>query len=191
MKLFSLRLGEAKILDYGANWGYLVYQLREAGFANAFGYEISSPRREYGEVALDVSYIDSPEKHEGQFDCVISTHVIEHVPRPSQMLQDIYSMLAPGGCFILECPNGSLGSSASPSWGSQWGQIHPFYISDSFLLKSLSDMNFSGLILDKFDFIELCYSDKGQNIGELLKLPLCSRLPMSSTLVFAGVKSTQ
>src|SRR5207248_1876617 len=37
----------ARVLDYGASWGYCAYQLRRAGFAAA-AYEISRPRAEFG-----------------------------------------------------------------------------------------------------------------------------------------------
>jgi SAM-dependent methyltransferase len=181
-------LEDLEVLDYGANWGYLVYQLRLAGIAKALGYEVSFPRRAYGEAEVGVAYIDSPAECENQFDFVISTHVIEHVPMPSQMLQGIHSMLKPGGTLLLECPNGSLASMTSPGWSSQWGEIHPFYISDGFLLRSLGNLGFSGMVLDKSDFLAMCESMPAVKILELANRNLCSRLPISSTLVFIGSK---
>jgi len=45
LKTLSVPAG-ARILDYGANWGYGVWQLRQAGFS-AIGYELSKPRAAY------------------------------------------------------------------------------------------------------------------------------------------------
>jgi SAM-dependent methyltransferase len=38
------------------------------------------------------------------FDTVLATQVIEHVPQPDRMLQEISRVLKPGGCLILTAP---------------------------------------------------------------------------------------
>jgi len=51
LKSISIRLNrKLNILDYGANWGYSCYQFKQMNFVeSAYGYELSLPRRSYGE----------------------------------------------------------------------------------------------------------------------------------------------
>jgi|TARA_B100001971_G_scaffold204623_1_gene221018 SAM-dependent methyltransferase len=39
------------------------------------------------------------------FDTVVSFQVLEHVPEPAQMVQEIARVLKPGGCLILTAPH--------------------------------------------------------------------------------------
>lgn len=38
------------------------------------------------------------------FDCIVSIHTMEHVPDEKKFLDKIWSILKPGGCFVLEVP---------------------------------------------------------------------------------------
>jgi SAM-dependent methyltransferase len=42
--------------------------------------------------------------HNEQFDCVIATELIEHLPRPHSFLTEVYRILKPGGCLLLSAP---------------------------------------------------------------------------------------
>ena len=42
-----------------------------------------------------------------QFDVITLNHVLEHVPDPSVLLQDLHALLKPGGRIIIQVPNGS------------------------------------------------------------------------------------
>jgi len=42
---------------------------------------------------------------EGGFDCVMLTEVIEHLPNPGIALEEIHSLLCPGGTVIISTPN--------------------------------------------------------------------------------------
>lgn len=184
---FGDQLNHQKVLDYGANWGYFLFQLQLAGACNAHGYEISVPRRRFGEKALGVSYIDELSKTGENYDVIVSTHVIEHVPAPSVMLRDICLSLNKGGLLVLECPNGSLSAAAFEGWDSQWGRIHPYYISDSYLVKTLKELGFVGIIVDKPEFLSLS-SLSSEEIRSQVDVCLCSRSPISSSLVVVAIK---
>ena len=176
-----------RVLDYGANWGYFLYQLEAAGVGVAYGYEVSTPRRRFGENELGVSYLNKLSETIEYFDVVLTTHVIEHVPVPSRMLQDIYNALTKGGLLVLECPNGSLCASATPRWNSQWGRIHPYYISDSYLVKALKELGFMGVVVDKAELHSISSLSLEEIMSEINVLP-CSRSPVSSTLVALAIK---
>lgn len=91
----------ARILDYGANWGYGVFQFREAGY-NAIGYEISMPMVEFADQ-LDVKVFDEWQAcaSHAPFDLVFSAHVLEHTPNPASALDAQMAVLRGGGGLWL------------------------------------------------------------------------------------------
>lgn len=130
---------KAKILDYGANWGYGVSQLNRAGF-NATGYEISQPRATFGEKLGVKIYSDwSKIKSEGPFDVVFSPHVLEHTPDPAAAIKAKMSVLSPEGLFIAMFPNGSnVFRRADPeAFHRLWGKVHPFMLNEQFIERTL------------------------------------------------------
>lgn len=79
---------DSRVLDFGANWGYGVWQLRQAGFS-AIGYELSEPRAAYS-TRLGVEIFTDWSEIQGRapFDVVFSSHVLEHTPDPARALAD-------------------------------------------------------------------------------------------------------
>jgi SAM-dependent methyltransferase len=57
--------------------------------------------KEFNAIKLDVTCIDIPDNH---FDVVICNHVLEHVPKDSAAMNEIYRVLKPGGYAILQVP---------------------------------------------------------------------------------------
>lgn len=132
----------ARILDFGTNWGYGVWQFREAGF-DAMGYELSQPRAAYSvhlgvEVLTDWSQV----VQHGPFNVVFSSHVLEHTPDPAEALRRQREVLAPGGLVIAYVPNGSSQFiEADPSaFHKLWGQVHPVMLDEVFIRKALSPL---------------------------------------------------
>ncbi|QPC43678.1 class I SAM-dependent methyltransferase [Kaustia mangrovi] len=129
----------ARILDYGANWGYGVWQLRRAGYS-ALGYEVSQPRARYSDK-LDVEVATQwPEiEARGPFDVVFSAHVLEHTPDPAGALREQLGVLAPGGWLIACFPNGSDAfRKADPAaFHRLWGRVHPVMLDEAFVRHTL------------------------------------------------------
>lgn len=123
----------ARVLDYGASWGYGTWQLAEAGYETV-GYEVSRPRARYAREKMNVAVHDDLSAVQGRFDAVFSCHVLEHVPQPSAVIAWARGVLRPGGVFVAVTPNGSRGwMEASPrQYHRCWGQVHPFYLNDDF-----------------------------------------------------------
>jgi len=75
------------ILDYGAGNGRFAELLRESGFANVESYDPFTPQH--------------AKRPEGKFECVFCFEVMEHSPRPAEMLADMASFLAGPGIIIF------------------------------------------------------------------------------------------
>jgi len=89
----------SKVLDYGASWGYFVWQLRSAGY-DAIGYDVSRYRVQYAQDRLRVPITDNPGRllaHERSFDAFLAVHVLEHITPPQQPLEMARQLLRPGG----------------------------------------------------------------------------------------------
>ena len=132
LQCLGLRSG-SRVLDYGANWGYGTWQLRQAGF-DAAGFEISRPRAQYAE-RLGIQLTTSEENISGLFDAVYSGHVLEHVDNPLAVLRKQLALTAPGGFVIGHTPNGSEHRRRVDPVGFRlnWGQVHPFMITEEFI----------------------------------------------------------
>lgn len=133
----------ARILDYGANWGYGMWQLARAGYA-VVGYEISRPRAQFG-AKLGVTIHSEWTAVEAQepFDVVFSSHVIEHTPDPARAIHAKMSVLSPGGLFVALFPNGSgeFKKAQPQAFHRLWGKVHPYMLDEKFIGKLLDDDN--------------------------------------------------
>jgi SAM-dependent methyltransferase len=122
----------ARVLDYGANWGYATWQFCKAGY-DAVGFELSRPRAAYA-ARLGVRVETDLDAIEGVFDAVFSSHVIEHVPDPMAALERQYARLAPGGSIVAFTPNGTdaFRRRDPKGWQCSWGQVHPVLLTRRF-----------------------------------------------------------
>jgi SAM-dependent methyltransferase len=97
----------ATILDAGCATGGLLTALRDHGFTAVAGID-PSPRcaaacRERGFEAY-VGSIGSAPAHMPKFDCVVFSHVLEHVYDIPAFFAAAHSVLTPGGYLYLETP---------------------------------------------------------------------------------------
>ncbi len=131
LKALGLKPG-SRVLDYGANWGYCTWQLRQAGF-DAVGYELSRPRAAFA-ARLGVTVETRLDRLGDHFDMVVSCHVIEHVPNPRETLEQQLGKVVPGGLVVALTPNGSAAyrSANRNGWQRSWGQVHPVLLTDRF-----------------------------------------------------------
>ena len=99
--------GVRSICDLGCGNGHITGRLAALGYrvtgvdASASGIQIA--QRAYPGVEFVHALID-PDLNLGQFDLVISSDVIEHLYRPSDLLEAASSLLKPGGQILLGTP---------------------------------------------------------------------------------------
>ncbi len=98
----------ASILDAGCATGGLLTALREVGFASVAGLD-PSPRcasacRERGFEAYIGSIASAPQNMP-KFDCVVFSHVLEHVYDIPSFFAAARGLLSPGGYLYLETPD--------------------------------------------------------------------------------------
>lgn len=95
-KLLDIGCGKGRFLMYAAAHGWEVC-----------GVEPSETSRNIARAKLGnrvVSSLDELDPHE-QFDVITLWHVLEHVPTPTPMLQQIRSYLKPNGTLLVAVPN--------------------------------------------------------------------------------------
>ena len=99
--------GVHSICDLGCGNGHITGRLATLGYkvigvdASASGIQIA--RRTYPDVEFVEALIDRELKL-GHFDLVISSDVIEHMYRPSDLLEASAALLKPGGQILLGTP---------------------------------------------------------------------------------------
>jgi 2-polyprenyl-3-methyl-5-hydroxy-6-metoxy-1,4-benzoquinol methylase len=114
-----------RLLDVGFGAGTLLEATRRAGW-NSFGVEVSERAVQhvrnmgfevFGGTLQEAAY---PEDY---FDVVTASELLEHVPDPQEVLNDIARVLRPGGLLWLTTPHG-CGVSAR-MLGLKWSTVSP------------------------------------------------------------------
>jgi SAM-dependent methyltransferase len=82
-----------RVLDYGCGSGMLVDFLRRSGYPHAVGYD------QYSERFRDPGVL------EARYDLTVSQDVLEHVAEPSEHLERLDRLCAPGGLIAIGTPN--------------------------------------------------------------------------------------
>jgi 2-polyprenyl-3-methyl-5-hydroxy-6-metoxy-1,4-benzoquinol methylase len=133
----------ARVIDYGCSWGYISWQLKQAGF-DIQSYEISKPRAAYGNQHLGLNIKTDEQELQGNCDIFFSSHVIEHHPSIPDMLQLARKLLKPDGYFVAFCPNGSPQHRQRDPKGFSlaWGKAHPSYLNARFFETVFSDHDY-------------------------------------------------
>jgi SAM-dependent methyltransferase len=93
---------EGRILDIGAgSWVWIKERLSQKPGCKVVSFDkFSTPNIDVvGDLYELQKYFASNE-----FDVVVCTEVIEHVPRPQDAINKIAEVLKPGGLLLLSCP---------------------------------------------------------------------------------------
>lgn len=96
------------VLEVGCGSGYLLNNLKMAGWKNVKGIDFDSSAIEYARSkGLDVECgdLESVELANSSFDAIVISHVIEHLYNPFDVLEHIFELLKPGGIIVIVTPN--------------------------------------------------------------------------------------
>jgi 2-polyprenyl-3-methyl-5-hydroxy-6-metoxy-1,4-benzoquinol methylase len=141
------RLSKGKLLDMGCGNGEMLQFAEQMGW-DVMGLELDpaavESSKQRGLNILQGGY-ERLDDYPSSFDCIIFSHVLEHVHKPLEALTKIKSALKPGGVLLLSCPNSM--SKAGEYFGRYWrGLEAPRHIaipSVHFLRQHLCAMGFS------------------------------------------------
>lgn len=130
----------ASICVFGCSWGYEMLPLTEAGYA-AFGVELSSTRREFGQKQLGLpiyaSFAEAKRVHPS-VDVLLSSHVLEHIPALSATIREAHQALAPR--FHVHLTPSVERFSEDPTLSSVIGREHPLGVTRVFWEKMARDL---------------------------------------------------
>jgi len=100
-----------KILDVGAANGGLLLALKEEGYTHLVGLDPSLAcvhRMQFQKLRAFVGGIFSMPRLDEKFDCIVLTHVLEHIYDVKGAIENLLSLLNEGGILYIEVPNASL-----------------------------------------------------------------------------------
>lgn len=101
------RLPPGRLIDVGCGNGATMAAARQLGWA-VQGLEIDRQAVERARASgLDVMQSDylALEAVQDTYDCLVCSHVIEHVHAPLRLIRAIYGALKPGGVALISLPN--------------------------------------------------------------------------------------
>jgi len=132
MKPFIGDWQQKKVLEIGCAAGSTLELLKRQG-ASVQGIEISAQAVKIARTHYGLDVLHSPfhaGKFKGeQFDVLLLFDVLEHLPNPGAVLDDIQTLLAPGGIVVLTVPNFNRFDQIGGKWRgvqSYWEHLHYF-----------------------------------------------------------------
>lgn len=101
--------GARRVLDLGCGTGALGRELKARQACEVVGVTHSAEEAEAAAGRLDevlVRDLDGLDPRGlGEFDCVVCSHVLEHLCQPEKLLASLRACLSPGGVLVVALPN--------------------------------------------------------------------------------------
>lgn len=113
-------LPKGRLMDVGCGNGHMLNFVTKLGW-QAIGLEIDpaavKAARTQGLDVLEGTY-ERLSEYRQAFDCIVCSHVLEHVYNPQDMLSKLKEALKPGGILLLSLPNAN--SMLRYHFGENW-----------------------------------------------------------------------
>ncbi len=107
LKYILKYMTKGKLLDIGTGGGFLISEALKCGF-QAEGVEASKNAVKYclsKNLRVRQGYFSSKNYPNKSFDCIVMSHVLEHIKNPGKILEEIREILKPNGLLILSQTN--------------------------------------------------------------------------------------
>lgn len=121
---------QRSLLAYHAAAGRIAGDVLEIGTGSGYGIEVVAPRAarfvtvdkhtppvdfdRFPGVEFRRTAVPPLPFGDGEFDCVISFQVIEHIPDDREFVREIHRVLRPGGQLIVTTPNAPMSLTRNP-----------------------------------------------------------------------------
>ena len=104
-----LRPAKGNLLDVGCGYGFFLLEAQKNGW-HVFGTELSHIAVNYAREKQNLpdvffSDLSDIEFSVDKFDAINLTNVLEHVPSPTQILENCYRRMEIGGILLIRVPN--------------------------------------------------------------------------------------
>ncbi|MBV8265096.1 MAG: class I SAM-dependent methyltransferase [Planctomycetaceae bacterium] len=98
-----------RILDLGCGTGSLGRAVKARQMTEVTGVTYSTTEADEARLHLDRVIVSDLNTYNpidlGQFDCIVCSHVLEHLYWPAELLRSMYPVLDPGGRLVVALPN--------------------------------------------------------------------------------------
>ena len=95
-----------RILDYGCGNGILLKELADLGFTDLTGYDFDHKAVSVVRSLGFRCHSDPENIKPSTIEVIFLNHVLEHVPRPKQLISHLIELTTPGGIIYIRTPNG-------------------------------------------------------------------------------------
>jgi SAM-dependent methyltransferase len=147
-----------RLLDIGCGGGHLLAAARGRG-AEVLGYDAGAPSRRAC-AARGLPVTDDPGALR-DFDVVVISHTLEHVPNLGAMLALCRGAMTRHGHLLIEVPNvGSLRAHAAPPWATRLGAADERYRAFPIHLSYFKPATLRGL-LDRHGLAQVATTTRG------------------------------
>ena len=170
----------ARLLDIGFGRGYLMRLAQAHGF-EVYGLDSSQRQVDglspyFGQRVARVVVGEEEIPWQG-FDLVVMSHVLEHLPEPAAVLEEVRGLLNPGGLLYLAVPD--MQSMHFKLFGKRWDVVNPLVHFQYFTHESLTRL------------VEQCGFDRVERVN--YPSPPDIRLPRWARLMrhFGGSESSE
>jgi len=106
MRLLERNWAGRKVLEIGCFNGFFLAELRKAG-AEIYGFDLNPAALDAGRQMFGIETLSTSLetlRTQGPFDDIVCVDVVEHVDVPEGLIEDLRSMLRPGGRLFVAGP---------------------------------------------------------------------------------------
>lgn len=163
-------LGNARVLDIGCAFGFLLDEAKKFNVNGLYGVEISGPAREYAHDTLGLENIaanDTLQNFESNyFNAVFMIGTIEHLTHPKEMMVNVNRILKRGGLITIT----TVDTKGMIPLYSIKPPEHIFYFNHANLSLFLKESGFEQLV-NKTYWASYAFHDLLYRLGEFLSMP--------------------